>query len=239
MMKFVNITLAVLLSTGFLACQQSDLKKDDLKTMKLKQSYSMGLYYGKNMKSQMVEYNDVDTHAFLQGLKDAIEKDSLFLLTDAEIKVVFDSLGRQLNNRQMTKQVKIENEFLAKNGKEPGVITTPSGLQYKVLTSGNGPSPKLTDQVKANYIGTLLNGKEFDNSYKRGEPATFPVNGVIPGWTEALQLMKVGDKWRLFVPFRLGYGPNGAGGQIPPYATLIFDVELLSVEKAKDEKAGK
>lgn len=246
-MKFVNIIVAALLvSTSFLSCQ-SEIKKDDLKNQKLKQSYSLGVYYGKNMKSQLVEMSDVDKDAFLQGIKDGVTKDSTYLLTETEIRAVFDSLGNQLKTRQMAK-IKVESEknkkeeeaFFAKNKTAEGVKTTGSGLQYLVLASGNGPTPKPTDQVKANYIGRLLSGKEFDNSYKRGEPAVFPVTGVIPGWTEALQLMKVGDKWRLFIPSHLGYGEQGAGqGQIPPNSALIFDVELLSIEQPAKDGSGK
>jgi len=120
-------------------------------------------------------------------------------------------------------------KFLAENGKKPGVITTASGLQYEVLTAGTGETPKLTDKVTTHYKGTLINGKQFDSSYDRGEPATFPVSGVIKGWTEALQLMKVGDKWKLYIPYDLAYGERGAGRDIPPYSTLIFEIELLKV----------
>ncbi|MGH9569716.1 MAG: FKBP-type peptidyl-prolyl cis-trans isomerase, partial [Candidatus Angelobacter sp.] len=123
--------------------------------------------------------------------------------------------------------------FLAANKTKEGVITTPSGLQYKVLKQGTGPKPTTTDKVVCNYKGTLINGKEFDSSYKRGEPATFPVNGVIKGWTEALQLMPVGSKYQLFIPADLAYGERGAGADIGPDATLIFEVELLSIEGKK------
>ena len=119
---------------------------------------------------------------------------------------------------------------MRENQKKEGVVTLESGLQYKVITQGNGPSPKLTNKIKAHYSGRLLDGTEFDSSYKRGEPAVFPVDGVIKGWTEALQKMKVGDKWQLFVPSNLAYGEKGAGNTIPPNATLIFDVELLGIE---------
>ena len=120
-------------------------------------------------------------------------------------------------------------QFLAENGKKANIKTTASGLQYEVITSGTGATPKLTDKVTTHYKGTLINGKQFDSSYDRGEPATFPVNGVIKGWTEALQLMKEGDKWRLYIPYDLAYGERGAGKDIPPFATLIFDIELIKV----------
>ena len=127
---------------------------------------------------------------------------------------------------------KVEGEaFLAANKVKPGVVTTASGLQYKVITEGNGPQPKATDTVTVDYRGTLIDGTEFDSSYKRGQPATFPVSGVIKGWTEALQLMPVGSKWQLFIPPQLGYGDRGAGNSIPPNSTLIFEVELLSIQQ--------
>ncbi|HYG75749.1 MAG TPA: FKBP-type peptidyl-prolyl cis-trans isomerase [Planctomycetota bacterium] len=121
-------------------------------------------------------------------------------------------------------------KFLAENAKKPGVVTRPSGLQYKVLKEGTGASPKKTDVVTTHYRGTLINGKEFDSSYARREPASFGVNQVIAGWTEALQLMKVGSKWELYIPSNLAYGPRGAGGVIGPDETLIFEVELLSID---------
>jgi FKBP-type peptidyl-prolyl cis-trans isomerase FklB len=129
------------------------------------------------------------------------------------------------------KNKKEGDTFLAENKKKPGVVTLPSGLQYKILKEGTGPTPKATDTVVTQYRGTLINGKEFDSSYKRNQPATFPCNQVIAGWTEALQKMKVGSKWQLFVPSNLGYGENGAGGDIGPNATLIFEVELIDIKK--------
>ena len=128
-------------------------------------------------------------------------------------------------------------EFLAANKSKEGVVILPSGLQYKILTEGTGPKPTASDTVVCNYRGTLISGAEFDSSYKRGQPASFPVNGVIKGWTEALQLMPVGSKWQLFVPAELGYGDRGAGADIGPGATLIFEVELLSIQ-GKDKPEG-
>jgi FKBP-type peptidyl-prolyl cis-trans isomerase FklB len=125
--------------------------------------------------------------------------------------------------------------FLAENKKKEGVVTLPSGLQYKIITQGTGNTPKATDTVTVNYRGSLVDGTEFDSSYKRGQPATFPVNGVIKGWTEALQLMKEGAKWQLFIPSDLAYGEKGAGNVIGPNATLIFDVELISAKEASQE----
>ena len=121
--------------------------------------------------------------------------------------------------------------FLKENAKKEGVVTLPSGLQYKILKEGKGPKPAATNMVTTHYVGTLIDGTEFDSSIKRGQPATFPVTGVIPGWTEALQLMKVGSKWQLFIPAKLGYGENGAGDKVGPNSTLIFEVELLDIKK--------
>lgn len=129
------------------------------------------------------------------------------------------------------KAAKVAGEnFLAENGKKEGVVTLPSGLQYQVLREGNGKKPKATDQVECHYEGTLIDGTIFDSSYKRGQTATFPLNGVIAGWTEGLQLMQEGAKYRFFIPYQLGYGANGAGASIPPYAALVFDVELIAVK---------
>jgi FKBP-type peptidyl-prolyl cis-trans isomerase FklB len=141
-------------------------------------------------------------------------------------------------NAAMSKDNKSKGEtFLAQNKSKEGVVTLPSGLQYKILKEGSGPKPSASDTVVCNYRGTLVDGKEFDSSYKRGQPATFPVSGVIKGWTEALQLMPVGSKWQLFIPSDLGYGDRGAGADIQPGSTLVFEVELVSIQdKAADKK---
>jgi len=153
-------------------------------------------------------------------------------MSEDEMKTVFEAhQAAQMEKRKaaMAKNIEEGKSFLADNAKKPGVKTTESGLQYIVVTEGDGATPKATDQVKTHYRGTLLDGTEFDSSYAREEPAVFPVNGVIKGWTEALQLMKVGDKWKLFIPSELAYGERGAGGDIGPNSTLIFDIELLEV----------
>jgi FKBP-type peptidyl-prolyl cis-trans isomerase len=202
-----------------------------LATEKDKQSYAIGLNVGKSLHRDDI---DVDPKIVLQGLQDALA-DGKVLLTDDEIKTVMTDLQTQVRQKQEEKrQALAENNkkdgaaFLAANATKPGVVTLPSGLQYKVLTPGTGPKPTATDRVVCNYRGTLLDNTEFDSSYKRGQPATFPVSGVIKGWTEALQLMPVGSKWQLFIPPDLAYGerPQGPGG---PNATLVFDVELLSI----------
>jgi FKBP-type peptidyl-prolyl cis-trans isomerase FklB len=234
-MKFRLIAAIALMCFGVSACQQGEIKKSDLKTQKDSVSYAIGIDVGKSLKKSSIE---VEPAVFLQGVKDAIDRDSLYLLTDEEMhKTMMDLQSAMMQKRK--DQMKIEGdknkkegeEFLEKNKKEKGVITLPDGLQYKVINSGKGPIPKETDKVKCNYIGTLINGTEFDNSYKRGQPATFAVNGVIKGWTDALKMMHVGDKWQLFVPYDLAYGEQGRPPRIPPAATLIFEIELLGIEK--------
>jgi FKBP-type peptidyl-prolyl cis-trans isomerase FklB len=172
----------------------------------------------------------------LRGLKDTLAGGKT-LLTDQEAQATLTALQNDLRKKQLELRQqagetnKKEGEaFLATNKAKDGVVALPSGLQYKILTEGTGPKPSATDSVVCNYRGTLLDGKEFDSSYKHGQPATFPVNGVIKGWTEALQLMPAGSKWQLFVPAQLAYGDRGAGPDIGPNATLVFEVELLSIQ---------
>ena len=204
-----------------------------LQTEKDKVSYAIGMNIGRSLHRDSI---DVDPNLLLQGLKDAMAG-SKTLLTDDEAKSTMMALQNDLRQKQEAKTQqagdtnKKEGEaFLAANKTKEGVITLPSGLQYKILKEGTGPKPAASDSVVCNYKGTFLDGKEFDSSYKRGEPATFPVGQVIKGWTEALQLMPVGSKWQLFVPSELAYGQHGAGADIPPNATLIFEVELLSIQ---------
>jgi FKBP-type peptidyl-prolyl cis-trans isomerase FklB len=208
-----------------------------LKTQKDKVSYAIGLNIGKSFRKDSV---DVNSLIFARGVKDAITG-AKPLLTDEELKTALTELQAELKKHQddaarvagETNQ-KAGETFLAENKTKDGVVALPSGLQYKIITAGTGPKPAETDSVVCNYRGTLLDGTEFDSSYKRGQPATFPVNSVIKGWTEALQLMPAGSKWQLFVPADLAYGARGAGGEIGPNATLVFEVELISIqEKAK------
>ena len=203
-----------------------------LTTEKDKQSYAIGLNIGKSLHRDGV---DVEPKVFLQGLQDALAGGKV-LLTDDEMKTVMTDLQKDLQQKLAEKrQALIESNkkdgaaFLAANATKPGVVTLPSGLQYKVLVAGTGPKPSATDSVVCNYRGTLLDNTEFDSSYKRGQPATFPVSGVIKGWTEALQLMPVGSKWQLFIPSDLAYGERGQG-PIGPNATLVFEVELISIK---------
>jgi FKBP-type peptidyl-prolyl cis-trans isomerase FklB len=204
-----------------------------LKTQKDKFSYALGMNLGKNLHQQSVE---VDPNILARGLKDALTG-SKTLLSDDEARATLTAAQAEVRAKQQERMQaagatnKKEGEtFLAANKTKDGVVTLPSGLQYKTLTAGTGPKPTASDTVVCNYRGTLINGTEFDSSYKRGQPATFPVGGVIKGWTEALQLMPVGSKWQLFIPADLAYGDRGAGADIGPGATLIFEVELLSIQ---------
>jgi FKBP-type peptidyl-prolyl cis-trans isomerase FklB len=204
-----------------------------LKTEKDKVSYAIGVNIGKSMRKDTV---DIDPAIFSRGMKDALAGGKL-LLTDDEMKAALTKLQTDLRAKQeeaMQKTGEINkkagDDFLAQNKTKPGVVALPDGLQYKILKEGTGPKPTANDSVVCNYRGTLLDGTEFDSSYKRGQPATFPVSGVIKGWTEAVQLMPVGSKWQLFLPADLAYGNRGAGQDIGPNATLIFEVELLSIQ---------
>ena len=206
-----------------------------LTTTKQKASYAIGMNLGGGLHRQNI---DVDTDALVQGLKDTLSGNKA-LLTEEEARSALMQLQSEMQAKMQAKQAaegeankKEGDAFLAANKTKEGVVTLPSGLQYKILTPGTGPKPTPADSVVCNYKGTLINGTEFDSSYKRGEPATFPVTGVIKGWTEALQLMPVGSKWQLFVPSDLAYGPRGTpGGPIGPNATLIFEVELISIKE--------
>lgn len=209
-----------------------------LKTDKEKVSYAIGLSIGKSMKKDDV---DVDTTILARGVKDALAGGKT-LLTDDQAKAAMTQLQGDLRRKQEERNTAVAetnkhegDAFLATNKTQEGVTTLPDGLQYKILRAGDGPKPSANDSVVCNYRGTLLNNKEFDSSYKRGQPATFPVSGVIKGWTEALQLMAVGSKWQLFVPPDLAYGTRGAGADIGPNSTLIFEVELIAIQ-AKDAK---
>lgn len=202
----------------------------NLTTQKQRASYGVGMNVGKRFKSDLIE---LDMDAFMRGFKDALS-DAKPALTEAELGEAMANLRKDVEAKageQAGKNKKEGEDFLAKNKTQKGVQTTDSGLQYIVLKDGTGPMPKATDTVKVNYRGTLINGTEFDSSYARNEPAVFPVNGVIKGWVEALQKMKVGSKWKLFIPSDLAYGEN-AQPPIPPNAVLIFEVELLGIEKS-------
>ena len=191
-------------------------------------SYSLGVTIGQNLKSQGLDSFNIEI--FSQALHDLLENKDLKIKPQDAGKILNDYFQNlQARKAEMNKTEGLK--FLQENAKKEGVVTLPSGLQYKILKQGTGPKPGPSDKVTTHYHGTLINGTVFDSSVERGDPATFPVNGVIAGWTEALQLMPVGSKWRLFIPPNLAYGERGAGGAIGPNSTLIFDVELLSIEK--------
>lgn len=198
-----------------------------------KVSYALGLGIGQQL-AQMGA-SDLNIDDFADAIKDVINGNEL-KVPHKDAQTIVQEYFRQQEERinairaEQGKAAKAEGEkFLAENGKKEGVVTLKSGLQYEVLREGNGKKPKATDQVKCHYEGTLINGQVFDSSYKRNEPAVFPLSQVIPGWTEGLQLMQEGAKYRFYIPYILAYGESGAGGSIPPFATLIFDVELLEV----------
>ena len=212
------------------------LASDPVKTLddrEQKVSYGFGLMLGKRMTNDLPELN---LETFVQGVKDAYEGKAQ-LMTDAEVTKLLNEYQLEQQQKRMEEigklgetNKKAGEEFLAANKEKEGVVTLESGLQYKVLTEGKGVQPGPADSVKVHYTGTLINGEVFDSSVERGQPVTFPVNGVISGWTEALQLMPTGSKWQLFIPAELAYGPNG-NRSIGPNETLLFDVELLEVIK--------
>ena len=206
--------------------------KVEPKTESDKISYSVGYRLGGDFKRQQV---DIKSDMLLQGIEDAASGGEA-LMTDEEMRTVMMNLANRVKAAQMEKMkqqgaenIKAGEAFLAENSGKEGVTTLPSGLQYKVITAGAGKSPQKSDKVTVNYRGSLIDGTEFDSSYSRNKPATFGVGQVIPGWTEALQLMKEGDKWEIVIPSKLGYGERGAGAKIPPNSTLVFEVELISV----------
>jgi len=206
--------------------------KPEIKDTKGKINYSIGYQIGGDFKRRGI---DLDPDLIVKGIQDALSESKPLMtpqemrktLVDLKKKIVADQ--RKQQKEQGQKNLAEGKAFLAKNAKQKGVVTLPSGLQYKVIRKGNGTSPKKTDSVTVNYRGTLIDGTEFDSSYKRGKPATFRVDGVIAGWTEALQRMKPGAKWQLFIPANLAYGERGAGPRIGPNSALIFEVELTKV----------
>ncbi|GAB4487155.1 MAG: macrophage infectivity potentiator Mip [Thermodesulfovibrionales bacterium] len=230
------VVFCLLFSFGIAGAEEASPFKNELE----KRSYGMGMDFGAKLKKQPIE---LDTEKFVQGIKDALSGGKA-LMTEKEAQDIVVAYQKEFSAKQAEarKQAADRNKqegeaFLAENKKKEGVITLPSGLQYKVLQDGSGKQPKDSDTVVTHYRGTLIDGTEFDSSYKRNQPATFPVNAVIPGWTEALKLMKEGSKWQLFVPSNLAYGERGAGAAIGPNATLIFEVELLSVKEQEAKEA--
>ena len=224
MKNFILIVSASLLALPLFGQDKSPQLKDQ----KDKVSYGIGMNIGFNLSRQKV---DINPDILAAGIKDSIAGKPQ--LTQDQVKDVMAQFEKDMEQKQKQAGEKNKTEgakFLEENKKKPGVKTTASGLEYKVEKEGSGPQPKPTDMVTVNYRGTLIDGTEFDSSYKRGQPATFPVTGVIKGWTEALQLMKVGSKYQLFVPSNLAYGERAVSPEIGPNATLIFEVELLDVK---------
>ncbi len=225
-----------LLASGVILCSgaqafAADKEEKEMKTEQEKISYALGYNIGQNLKRDF----DVDLDAFFKGIKESQEGKSS--LSEEEMKQTMTTFQNQMKEKQMAKMKesaganKTAGEaFLKENKEKEGIVTLESGLQYKVITQGDGEKPKASDTVKCHYKGTTIDGKEFDSSYKRGQPASFKVNGVIKGWTEALQMMSAGSKWMLYIPSDLAYGDRGAGQSIAPGSTLIFEVELLGIE---------
>ena len=220
-------SLLLLLVAGMLLSCNTNMGQKTLDTEIKKVSYSLGVNAGSYYLTQ--GFDSIDIGAFTEGFQNAIQDKDL-QITEAEANTILQEFFERAASQKF-EHVKTEGkEFLEENGKKEGVVTLASGLQYEVIKEGAGATPQLTDKVTTHYHGTLIDGTVFDSSVDRGEPIAFPVNGVIPGWTEALQLMKVGSKWRLFVPYDLAYGERGSGQKIGPFTTLIFEVELLGIE---------
>jgi len=209
-----------------------------LKTDRQKFSYTAGYQIGQNLNRQNLE---LDAKAFTEGAQDAIANKPSRLKPEEMQAAVQGQQKKDMEKRETVAKKNLEagQAFLEANKKKAGVVTLPSGLQYKIITEGKGKQPKSTDSVVAHYRGMLINGTEFDSSYQRNEPATFPVGGVIKGWQEVLPLMKEGSKWQVFIPADLAYGPRGASAAVGPNEALIFDIELLSVESKTNESRPK
>lgn len=190
-------------------------------------SYGIGVNIGRNLKSE--GFDTLSVEMIAEALNDVLTGAELRLSEQECMSYVQKYMG-DMREKKMQANIEKGEKFLEENGKRDGVVTLASGLQYEVLVEGTGPKPGPTDKVKTHYHGTLIDGEVFDSSVERGEPISFPVNGVIKGWTEALQLMGVGSKWKLFIPYNLAYGERGAGAKIGPYSTLVFEVELLGIE---------
>ncbi|MFT5693156.1 MAG: FKBP-type peptidyl-prolyl cis-trans isomerase [Oceanicoccus sp.] len=243
-----KLLMAVAMGTVLVGCNQQSAVSDEpemaasamvLDSEEKRISYGMGIGLGQRIKQEPF---GIDVDAFSQGVRDAVDGVEA-LMTQEEIMTEmqnFQQKQQTVAKEESEKAAETNKQegiaFLEKNATDEGVSTTDSGLQYKVLTEGTGAKPGLNDTVEVNYAGTLIDGTEFDSSYKRGQSVSFPVSGVIPGWTEALQLMSVGSKWQLAIPSELAYGPGGTGGgPIGPNATLLFDVELIAIKQAAAE----
>ena len=250
MNRSVSLPVAFCVSLLALAgCNESKAPEDAanadggaaISTDAQRMGYSLGASMGRQFRNDKLQ---VDADALARGVREGFTADKL-ALTDEEVTAGMQQLQKSHSERMQAEQKAAADKnlaegeaFLKDNAAKEGVVTTESGLQYKIVTAGEGPKPGAEDVVKVHYRGTLIDGTEFDSSYKRGEPVTFPVGGVIPGWVEALQLMPVGSKWELYIPSGLAYGPGGAGNQIGPNSALKFEVELLSIEPKEATEAA-
>jgi FKBP-type peptidyl-prolyl cis-trans isomerase FklB len=215
-----NILIILLISiTTIMSAQKITNEIDSV-------SYSLGVNIGENIKAQ---FPDIDLNNFEAAIKDVLDNKKEPKITGADAQKVIQDFFKKQQAKASESVIEEGKKFLIDNAKRNEVTTLESGLQYEILKTGEGPKPSLNDQVTTHYHGTLIDGTVFDSSVDRGEPATFPVSGVIKGWTEALQLMSVGSKWKLFVPYDLAYGERGAGPQIGPFTTLVFEVELIKI----------
>lgn len=237
--EVMKYRLGLVLGLSLSMCPLWGVEKADLEDASTKRSYGLGANYGKLLSRQSIE---IDLDSFVDGVKDGLANEAL--LSDEDIQAVLKEITAELRARSAQKREEAAannkqrgEEFLKANAGKEGVVTLKSGLQYKVIREGEGRIPSAKDTVKVHYRGTLIDGTEFDSSYKRGQPASFGVTGVIKGWTEALQLMKTGAKWQLFIPSELAYGARGTGSNIGPHSTLIFDVELLEITTPPVPKA--
>ena len=234
MRNFTRLTSVIVLSSGLYACNDGSSKTQPPESLQQKASYSYGVDVATRLKQQGIE---LDVKALNQGIADAYNGNELALSEEDRLqaKTTFQTELRDALVKQQadaaTKNLAEGKAFLEENAKKPGVVTTDSGLQYKIITTGEGKQPKDSDTVTTHYKGTLIDGREFDSSYKRDKPASFPVKGVVKGWTEALQLMHVGDKWQLFIPSELAYGATKRSELIEANSTLVFELELLGIKE--------
>jgi FKBP-type peptidyl-prolyl cis-trans isomerase FklB len=224
--KFVALVLFFLMIIAINVNAEDAPSEVELKSQKQKVSYIIGQNAGQFLKQQNYDY---DLNALFAGIEDVL-KGGQPKMTDEQVKTTMDQFKKEMWEDLGKKNRQAGLEFLKQNRKRKGVVVTKSGLQYEILRAGTGEKPKSTDSVEVHYKGTLLNGKTFDSSYTKGEPITFPLTGVIPGWTEAVQLMKKGAKWKLFIPSNLAYREYGAGKLIGPNSSLIFEIELLDIK---------
>lgn len=227
----ISLIIMAAIASLMLSCKSQkevENKKLELKNAADSAAYAIGMQIGGNLVQQGLD-TIFNPEMIAAGLKDQMNKETILKMEQTD-KLIQDFFNDMMASKSKGKKEEGE-KFLAENAKRQGVITTPSGLQYEVLVQGNGPKPTATSTVKVHYKGTLIDGTVFDSSYDRGQPISFPLNGVIQGWTEGLQLMPVGSKYKFYIPYNLAYGERGAGQVIGPFETLIFEVELLAIEK--------